>query len=213
MFRCCVNKHATTLNCNCTDHTETRRSETFVSTNSLAAGPVACWFLLVLPVFPRRPKKKEKKKNNKKKQKAQVPSVIQCRETMTTQLGHSKATPVGFEPTRGDPIGLAGRRLNHSAKVSMCAFAEQRHVHCIQTQEGREMSSQPKQTPRRLTEEGEKQIQNLAKTHPSTELTPTLSTIVAFLGLALRHWLARIEPQHVCSSAGVVWNTTAVALR
>jgi hypothetical protein len=25
---------------------------------------------------------------------------------------------VGFEPTRGDPIGLAGRRLNHSAKVS-----------------------------------------------------------------------------------------------
>ena len=30
----------------------------------------------------------------------------------------SKATPVGFEPTRGDPIGLAGRRLSRSAKVS-----------------------------------------------------------------------------------------------
>jgi hypothetical protein len=30
-----------------------------------------------------------------------------------------KPTPVGFEPTRGDPIGLAGRRLNHSAKVSV----------------------------------------------------------------------------------------------
>merc|ERR1711923_423965 len=29
-----------------------------------------------------------------------------------------KATPVGFEPTRGDPIGLAGRRLSRSAKVS-----------------------------------------------------------------------------------------------
>ena len=29
------------------------------------------------------------------------------------------STPVGFEPTRGDPIGLAGRRLNHSAKVSL----------------------------------------------------------------------------------------------
>ena len=29
-----------------------------------------------------------------------------------------EATPVGFEPTRGDPIGLAGRRLNRSAKVS-----------------------------------------------------------------------------------------------
>ena len=30
-----------------------------------------------------------------------------------------QATPVGFEPTRGDPIGLAGRRLSHSAKVSL----------------------------------------------------------------------------------------------
>lgn len=29
-----------------------------------------------------------------------------------------QATPVGFEPTRGDPIGLAGRRLSRSAKVS-----------------------------------------------------------------------------------------------
>ena len=28
------------------------------------------------------------------------------------------STPVGFEPTRGDPVGLAGRRLSHSAKVS-----------------------------------------------------------------------------------------------
>ena len=28
-------------------------------------------------------------------------------------------TAVGFEPTRGDPIGLAGRRLNRSAKVSL----------------------------------------------------------------------------------------------
>ena len=28
-------------------------------------------------------------------------------------------TLVGFEPTQGDPIGLAGRRLNHSAKVSL----------------------------------------------------------------------------------------------
>ena len=31
----------------------------------------------------------------------------------------AKTTPVGFEPTRGDPIGLAGRRLNRSAKVSL----------------------------------------------------------------------------------------------
>ena len=26
---------------------------------------------------------------------------------------------MGFEPTRGDPIGLAGRRLNRSAKVPL----------------------------------------------------------------------------------------------
>ena len=32
---------------------------------------------------------------------------------------HQRTTPVGFEPTRGDPIGLAGRRLNRSAKVSL----------------------------------------------------------------------------------------------
>ena len=29
-----------------------------------------------------------------------------------------QATPAGFEPARVEPIGLAGRRLNHSAKVS-----------------------------------------------------------------------------------------------
>ena len=31
----------------------------------------------------------------------------------------AESTPVGFEPTQGDPIGLAGRRLSHSAKVSL----------------------------------------------------------------------------------------------
>ena len=36
--------------------------------------------------------------------------------------GSAKTTPVGFEPTRGDPIGLAGRRLSHSAKVSPGVF-------------------------------------------------------------------------------------------
>ena len=30
-----------------------------------------------------------------------------------------RATPVGFEPTRAEHTGLAGRRLNHSAKVSL----------------------------------------------------------------------------------------------
>jgi hypothetical protein len=37
-------------------------------------------------------------------------------------FARGSATPVGFEPTRGDPIGLAGRRLNHSAKVSLHTF-------------------------------------------------------------------------------------------
>ena len=44
---------------------------------------------------------------------------------------NAKTTPVGFEPTRGDPIGLAGRRLNRSAKVSLSAFIlplEQEHL-------------------------------------------------------------------------------------
>ena len=34
-------------------------------------------------------------------------------------------TPVGLEPTRGDPIGLAGRRLNRSAKVSLVRSARE----------------------------------------------------------------------------------------
>ena len=37
------------------------------------------------------------------------------------------ATPVGFEPTRGDPIGLAGRRLSRSAKVS-CGGRKEQHI-------------------------------------------------------------------------------------
>ena len=40
---------------------------------------------------------------------------------MTDRALHwpATSTPVGFEPTRGDPIGLAGRRLSRSAKVSL----------------------------------------------------------------------------------------------
>ena len=48
------------------------------------------------------------------------PEVAQPGHTRTaaTQQVAAQATPVGFEPTRGDPIGLAGRRLSRSAKVS-----------------------------------------------------------------------------------------------
>ena len=38
---------------------------------------------------------------------------------MTVCIGRQKTTPVGFEPTRGDPIGLADLRLSRSAKVSL----------------------------------------------------------------------------------------------
>ena len=41
-----------------------------------------------------------------------------CLLVVPADLQH-RTTPVGFEPTQGDPIGLAGRRLNHSAKVSL----------------------------------------------------------------------------------------------
>ena len=41
----------------------------------------------------------------------------------------AKATPAGFEPARVEPIGLAGRRLNHSAKVSMlCCLTPATHT-------------------------------------------------------------------------------------
>ena len=43
-------------------------------------------------------------------------------------LHASKSTPVGFEPTRGDPIGLAGRRLSRSAKVSSARSAALEHA-------------------------------------------------------------------------------------
>ena len=53
--------------------------------------------------------------------KSQRPRSLQaqgCVSSSPVQQGNLEATPVGFEPTRGDPIGLAGRRLNCSAKVS-----------------------------------------------------------------------------------------------
>ena len=52
-------------------------------------------------------------------QASQEKSGPQAQGSMTGVGG--KSTPVGFEPTRGDPIGLAGRRLNRSAKVSVSA--------------------------------------------------------------------------------------------
>ena len=39
-------------------------------------------------------------------------------ESLSARYSINKSTPVGFEPTRAEPIGLAGRRLNRSAKVS-----------------------------------------------------------------------------------------------
>ena len=45
-------------------------------------------------------------------------SMTTTRVYIRTAKQNQGSTPVGFEPTRGDPIGLAGRRLSHSAKVS-----------------------------------------------------------------------------------------------
>ena len=39
-------------------------------------------------------------------------------KTKKKQALTKKATPAGFEPARAEPNGLAGHRLNHSAKVS-----------------------------------------------------------------------------------------------
>ena len=50
--------------------------------------------------------------------------LMQLNPTIVLELSALvKTTPVGFEPTRGDPIGLAGRRLSRSAKVSLQAAA------------------------------------------------------------------------------------------
>ncbi len=48
-------------------------------------------------------------------------------ETTKVSRTAGNSTPVGFEPTRGDPIGLAGRRLNHSAKVSSADRTHRKH--------------------------------------------------------------------------------------
>jgi hypothetical protein len=42
--------------------------------------------------------------------------------TSNVSVHEGETTPVGFEPTQGDPIGLAGRRLSHSAKVSLSSW-------------------------------------------------------------------------------------------
>ena len=50
---------------------------------------------------------------------------LEAKLSLGTKTRMNKSTPVGFEPTRGDPIGLAGRRLSHSAKVSLKRRARQ----------------------------------------------------------------------------------------
>ena len=50
------------------------------------------------------------------------------------QRNNAKTTPVRFEPTRGDSIGLAGRRLSCSAKVSTSAHTRTNiHIHILGT--------------------------------------------------------------------------------
>jgi hypothetical protein len=49
-------------------------------------------------------------------------SPVVLRFILPLLMASNKTTPVGFEPTRAEPTGLAGRRLNHSAKVSLIAY-------------------------------------------------------------------------------------------
>ena len=48
---------------------------------------------------------------------------------MPASIERRKSTPSTPEPTRGDPIGLAGRRLDHSAKVSISCKEHPRIMH------------------------------------------------------------------------------------
>ena len=50
--------------------------------------------------------------------------------TLTTPY---KSTPVGFEPMRGDLIGLAGQRLSRSAKVSSAAAFQSKQSYDCQS--------------------------------------------------------------------------------
>ena len=52
---------------------------------------------------------------------------LELQDPLATLTTPYKSTPVGFEPTRGDPIGWAGRRLSRSAKVSSAKSASQLH--------------------------------------------------------------------------------------
>ena len=67
--------------------------------------------------------------------------------TLTTPY---KSTPVGFEPTRGDPVGLAGRRLSRSAKVSSAKSASQLHSQSRQSCDCQSLLLVPP-SPRHLT--------------------------------------------------------------
>ena len=41
---------------------------------------------------------------------------------------YKTTTPTGFEPVRAKPNGLAGRRLNHSAKASFTTVLRANHI-------------------------------------------------------------------------------------
>ena len=79
----------------------------------------------------KRKKKKEKGKkkrgktptSKKKNQKKNTHTHTHTKEKDPLNMGGcpSKTTPVGFEPTRGNPIGLVIQRLNRSA-IASCPY-------------------------------------------------------------------------------------------
>ena len=56
-------------------------------------------------------------------------------EPICTYENEKITTPVGFEPTRAKPNGLAGRRLNHSAKVSFHIFNRRGYFNFVNYEE------------------------------------------------------------------------------
>ena len=95
----------------------------------------ACFMLARVrtPSSPVREREKERKRK-RERERERGRSERQVWEGQTSwEIGcwaeAKGTTPVGFEPTRGDPIGLAGRRLSRSAKVSVDSKGAE-HVRC-----------------------------------------------------------------------------------
>ena len=75
-----------------------------------------------------------------------------------------KTTPEGFEPSRAEPTGLAGRRLNHSAKVSTD------HCRCRATRYATNIAMPDKGTATKNASAGNRtRVTSMATTYSTTK--------------------------------------------